>query len=145
MNADSFERNATHVHTRFTRKIPDFNYTSHVQFPAEKPPNRATANGITMKDRAKMRPTAGLRDVLFSLRNVPLFCSDKSANPRSGCESMSSIRYAMRHDRIARGTCSRVSTGSVVSQQTASRTEKLDRVPVAEGTKLYGAVAIAAK
>lgn len=145
MNADSFERNATHVYTRFTRKIPDFNYTSHVQFPAEKPPNRA--NGITTKDRAKMRPTAGLRDVhrLFSSRNVPLFCSDKSANPRSGCESMSSIRYAMRHDRIARGTCSRVSTGSVVSQQTASRTKKLDRVPVAEGTKLYGAAAIAAK
>jgi len=42
-------------------------------------------------------------------------------------------------DRIAEGTCNRVSTGSVVSQQTASRTEKLDNVPTARGTKLSGA------
>lgn len=47
-------------------------------------------------------------------------------------ESISPIRDATLGDRIAEGTCSRVSTGSVVSRQTASHTEKLDRVPAAK-------------
>lgn len=128
---------------RYTRKIPDFNYMSHMQFLA--------ANGWSARPQTELRWLAWLRTnsayiqgtgeierkcatVLFFFRGTCPFSLIQTKVRIPGLANRCLLSdAAMRRsaDRIAEDTCSRVSTGSVVSQQTASRTEKLDRVPAA--------------
>jgi len=84
------------------REIPNFNYTSHVQFPVAngrtaRPQTKLSYILYPTKDKAKIQLIS--RTFSFHCWMYPFFIQTKVRIPMSGKrQSISPIRYAMRHD-----------------------------------------------